>query len=215
MADRSLSWIDPERWSKLLDKAGLGPPDDRPRPGGAGGTGQGAGTGSGEGAERPSRRPVPGMGRPSAVPETAALDSLLDRARALPGVEGAFVCDGAGLTLAASRVEASELAVIPGLMKLLAGRHRGAVRGGDPGAEGGEDRGALVLPLGGSRRLHLIDAGGGSRPAGEPRGGDRHALGVVADRPLPDATVSALRRELERTRKTVVEGTLGPLEGSR
>jgi len=167
MSDRSLSWIDPARWAQLLDRARVG----RTR---------------GDGAPvRPSiRSGETRTGGPPAEPpgpDPARLDGLLDRVREVPGVEGAFVCDAVGTTLAASRMETLELSLAPAFMGLFAYQRNTC---------GGPERGMLMLAFGGRRRLHLMET---VTPLG------RVALGLVADRTLPDAVLLRFQLELGET----------------
>lgn len=162
---RNLSWIDPTRWTSLLDRADLDRPDEPP--------------GEGERKAPSDSRTAPRRGV-GWEPDTARLDALLDHARGLPGVEGAFVCDRHGLALVSSRVEAVELGAVPALMAVFEDQRRHL---------GGPERGMMVLSLGGRRRVHLIEAA-------TPHG--RFGLGVMVDRTLPDATLLGLQMELAR-----------------
>lgn len=159
MTDRSLSWIDPARWAQLLERARV------------------AGT---EGSAAASVSPVRSGLREAPAADPARLDRLLDQVRDVTGVEGAFVCDAAGLTLAASRMETLELSMAPAFMGLLAHQRTTC---------GGPERGMLMLAFGGRRRLHLMETV-------TSRG--RVALGLVADRTLPDAVLLKLQLELGR-----------------
>lgn len=165
--DRSLSWIDPARWAQLLERARVGRT-------------QGSGA-----SARPSTRPggnrTEGPPAETPGPDPARLEGLLDRVREVPGVEGAFVCDAVGLTLAASRMETLELSLAPAFMGLFAHQRNTCGR---------PERGMLMLAFGGRRRLHLMET---VTPLG------RVALGLVADRTLPDAVLLRLQLELGET----------------
>lgn len=164
--NQNLSWIDPARWTSLLDRARLEHPDEPLE--------------ETEGARRSESRAAPRRGV-GWEPAPAHLDDLLNHARGLPGVEGAFVCDHHGLALASSRIEAVELGTVPALMAVFEDQRRHL---------GGPERGMMVLSLGGRRRVHLIETD-------TPQG--RFGLGVVVDRTLPDATLLGLQMELART----------------
>lgn len=166
MSNRSLSWIDPSRWAQLLERSRVESP---PR--------ASADTTSAD-PELDGGPQPPGEERSG--PDPARLDALLEQAHAQPGVEGVFVCDPAGLTLAASRVEPLELSLAPAFMGLFAHQRR---------ACGGPERGMLMLAFGGRRRLHLMETI-------SPRG--RYGLGVVADHTLPDTVLLKLQLELGR-----------------
>jgi|GEM_PF-5715057 len=158
MTRRSLSWIDPARWTQLLERSRLS-----------------AETRSAGDPETGTAEPDVGAG-----PDPARLDALLDQVRGVPGVEGAFVCDPTGATLAASRMETLELSLGPAFMGLFAHQRNTC---------GGPERGMLMLAFGGRRRLHLMETI-------TPRG--RYGLGVVADCTLPDTVLLKLQLELGR-----------------
>lgn len=155
MSNRSLSWIDPARWAQLLERARVG------------------------------REPFPDRGdrgtpEEQTGPDPGRLDALLEQVRATEGVEGAFVCDAVGSTLAAGRMETLELSMAPAFMGLLAHQRNTC---------GGPERGMLMLAFGGRRRLHLMETV-------TSRG--RFALGLVADRTLPDTVLLRFQLELSR-----------------
>lgn len=137
--------------------------------------------------DAPDEGPATGEARPVEGPDPTRLDALLERSLSEPGVEGAFVCDPAGSALVASRVETLELSLAPALMGLLAHQRKSC---------GGPERGMLMVAFGGRRRLHLMET--------LSRQG-RYALGVVADRTLPDTVLLQLQLELGR----VVRGEVG------
>jgi hypothetical protein len=166
MSHRAPSWIDPARWVRLLE---------RPRVGTVEGSSPGASSGGRSGGIREVERATGSPG-----PDPGRLDGLLEQARGVSGVEGAFVCDAAGRTLAAGRMETLELSLAPSLMGLFAHQRR---------TSGGPERGMLMLAFGGRRRLHLMETSG-------PDG--CYALGLVADRTLPDAVLLRLQLELAR-----------------
>lgn len=178
MTRRSLSWIDPARWAQLLERNRL----DSPRQGGPGeesaGTGNPETGGTGRAGAATASRDLPSL-------DPARLDALLDQARAVPGVEGAFVCDPTGATLAASRMETLELSLGPAFMGLFAHQRNTC---------GGPERGMLMLAFGGRRRLHLMETV-------TPHG--RYGFGVVADRTLPDTVLLKLQLELGRVVRRV------------
>lgn len=128
---RTLSWIDPSQWAKLLERARV-----EKTPGSA--TPE---------MQDDDWRPPRG-GSAEATLDPARLDALLEQARSHPGVEGAFVCDPMGAPLAASRVEPLELSLTPAFMGLFAHQRRSC---------GGPERGMLMLAFGGRRRLHLME----------------------------------------------------------
>lgn len=153
----SISWIDPKRWNELLRKAGFEPVDS------------------------------PETAEPDASPEHARarvwVERLLERAATLNGAEAAFLVDRFGSPLARSATaegpEVEDLAsTAADLIEVLEARRR---RGDAP------QRGMGIVSLGGSRRLHVVEA---------LSGGERFGLGVVADRTLSDRELVDLQLRL-------------------
>lgn len=126
----SISWVDPNRWNELLQKAGFEPVESA--------------------ESETSGEPVQGFRA------TVWIERLLGRAAGLSGAETAFLVDRDGGLLARTEDDAEAMqdlhdlvGTAADLIEVLETRRR---RGEGP------SQGMAIVALGGPRRLHVVEA---------------------------------------------------------